>query len=356
MNENEILLGTGHNISLVAPSVQYMNEFIKQANASQKLHANWTQPPLNKEDFLSYLDRINKDNQCGVFIKSRKTNELIGVINLNEIVRGAFESAYLGYYIFSEFEKQGFMSEALNLLIDYAFDCLQLHRLEANIQPNNINSLRLVEQCGFVREGYSKKYLRIEGQWQDHVRYAITKDMLHSSKISSHLTISPLLEEDITPLVQQFSQGGVHKTASLFNKYLDDHMKGERLVWLAKIKNQYVGYITLVWNSLYPPFFEKKIPEINDLNVLEQFQKQGVGAQLLLTAEKAALTRSLTIGIGFGLYKDYGKAQRLYFSLGYRPDGNGITYHYKPVAPGSRVVVDDDLCLWLTKNISRGTA
>ncbi len=99
----------------------------------------------------------------------------------------------------------------------------------------------------------------------------------------------------------------------------------------------------MVWNSLSPPFCEKKIPEINDLNVIEQFQKQGVGAQLLLTAEKTALTRSSTIGIGFGLYKDYGKAQRLYFSLGYRPDGNGISYHYKPVAPGSRAVVDDDL-------------
>lgn len=179
MKPNEDVLVAGSVVSLVSPDSQHLNEFLEKAKRSRSLHANWTRPPLSAEDFSSYLGRINKSNQFGTFIKLNKTNELIGVININEIVRGAFESGYLGYYIFSGFEKQGLMFEALNFLINYAFDAIQLHRLEANIQPENTNSLSLIQKCGFVREGYSKNYLRINGKWEDHARYAITKEMFN---------------------------------------------------------------------------------------------------------------------------------------------------------------------------------
>ena len=97
----------------------------------------------------------------------------MGVINLSEIVLGAFRSAYLGYYAFAGFERQGLMREGLRAAVRYAFRTLKLHRLEANIQPANAASLALARSCGFSREGFSPRYLKIGGRWRDHERWAI---------------------------------------------------------------------------------------------------------------------------------------------------------------------------------------
>ena len=98
---------------------------------------------------------------------------LAGVINFSEIVRGAFESAYVGYFAFAPLEGQGYMSEGFALALDFAFRDFGLHRVEANVQPDNARSLALVERLGFTREGYSRRYVKIAGRWRDHVRYAM---------------------------------------------------------------------------------------------------------------------------------------------------------------------------------------
>jgi ribosomal-protein-alanine N-acetyltransferase len=95
------------------------------------------------------------------------------VINLSQIFMGGFCSAYLGYYVGARYAKRGYMTEALRLMLDYAFRKLKLHRLEANIQPTNLSSIALVKRAGFVREGYSRRYLKIGGRWRDHERWAI---------------------------------------------------------------------------------------------------------------------------------------------------------------------------------------
>ena len=89
---------------------------------------------------------------------------------------GSLRSGYLGYYAFSGCEGRGLMSERLQLVVAQAFGPLGLHRLEANIQPGNTASLRLVERVGFVKEGFSEKYLHINGEWRDHERWAITSE------------------------------------------------------------------------------------------------------------------------------------------------------------------------------------
>ncbi len=86
---------------------------------------------------------------------------------------GAFRSAYLGYYIGAPYARQGYMSEGIRLILQYAFKQLKLHRLEANIQPENLASIALVKRSGFVKEGYSRRYLKIGGRWRDHERWAI---------------------------------------------------------------------------------------------------------------------------------------------------------------------------------------
>ena len=112
----------------------------------------------------------------GLLARERASGRLVGVVNINEIVAGAFLSAYLGYYGMSEFRGSGMMGEALRATVELAFGELGLHRLEANVQPANTASLALLRRAGFRKEGFSPRYLRIDGQWRDHERWALLAD------------------------------------------------------------------------------------------------------------------------------------------------------------------------------------
>ena len=89
------------------------------------------------------------------------------------MIRGAFQSASLGYYAFAPYAGQGLMYEGMCLVLKRGFGKLKLHRLEENIQPGNQASLALVKKCGFVREGVSRRYLKVCGRWKDHERWAL---------------------------------------------------------------------------------------------------------------------------------------------------------------------------------------
>jgi ribosomal-protein-alanine N-acetyltransferase len=109
----------------------------------------------------------------GHFVVESSNVRLVGVVNLNEIVRGSFRSAYLGYYSFVPFAGRGYMSAGLAAVLRRAFGELGLHRVEANIQPDNRDSLRLAKRLGFRREGISRRYLKVAGRWRDHERWAL---------------------------------------------------------------------------------------------------------------------------------------------------------------------------------------
>ncbi len=98
-----------------------------------------------------------------------KTGQLIGRCNFTNFERGPFQNCRLGYMIDQEYEGQGIMSEALRALIPYVFNELKLHRIEANAIVGNTRSRKLLEKLGFTEHGVSKKYLKIDGKWQDHV-------------------------------------------------------------------------------------------------------------------------------------------------------------------------------------------
>ncbi len=103
-------------------------------------------------------------------------NALAGAVTVSEIVWGMFRSGYLGYYAFVPHDRQGYMKRGLGAVITEAFVTHGLHRLEANIQPDNLRSIGLVKSLGFRKEGYSPRYLKIAGRWRDHERWAITKE------------------------------------------------------------------------------------------------------------------------------------------------------------------------------------
>jgi len=116
---------------------------------------------------------MSKPENAAFLVCSRTSDQIVGVINLTNVVLGGFRSGYLGYYAFAGFERQGFMRSGLRSVVRHAFAKLKLHRLEANIQPGNLASIALVRACDFNKEGHSPRYLKIGGRWRDHERWAI---------------------------------------------------------------------------------------------------------------------------------------------------------------------------------------
>lgn len=101
----------------------------------------------------------------------QEPSPIIGTIALNNVVRGAFQSCFLGYSLDEEHGNQGYMTEAVKRAVDFAFQDLGLHRVEGNVVPRNAPSRAVLEKCGFAMEGLSRKYLKINGVWEDHLHY-----------------------------------------------------------------------------------------------------------------------------------------------------------------------------------------
>ena len=156
---------------------------MERVKDSQKLHHPWTEAPHTPELFRELVARSRKPTQESFFVCLIETGELAGIINLNEIVRGSFHSAYLGYYAFEPFAGEGYMTEGLSLVLDQAFGALGLNRVEANIQPKNKPSSRLVSRLGFRLEGFSPRYLKIAGRWRDHERWALLAGEWHGRRV-----------------------------------------------------------------------------------------------------------------------------------------------------------------------------
>lgn len=162
-------------IKLVRPSRRRRAEFLAAAARSRMLHGAWTSAPSTANEFHEYLKRFDSSAHIGYWVLT-EAGELAGVVNINEIVRGRFRSGYLGYYGFAPHNGRGYMTEGVRAAVSKAFRKLGLHRLEANIQPGNKPSRRLVQRLGFRLEGFSPRYLKIAGKWRDHERWAVTAE------------------------------------------------------------------------------------------------------------------------------------------------------------------------------------
>lgn len=163
--------------------------------------------------------------------------------------------------------------------------------------------------------------------------------------------IRELRENDIFAIVEAFDLIGWNKPVSQFRKYLAEQSEGARNVLLAFAKDDFAGYLTIVWESHYPPFKAAGIPEITDFNVLPTARRKRIGTKLMDEAERIISRRSEIVGIGVGLDADYGAAQRLYVRRGYVPDGRGIVWQNRFPKYGEQVTVDDNLNLYFTKKL-----
>jgi ribosomal-protein-alanine N-acetyltransferase len=171
----------GLRVFVRPPQRRDARAFVAATAATHDLHRQWVKPPATAAEFAAYVARFaGRRSQDAAhathagFLACRVADEaLVGVFNLSEIVRGSFQSAYLGYYALAPHTGQGYMGEALTLMLFAAFVRYRLHRVEANVQPDNERSIALVRAAGFTREGYSRRYVRIAGRWRDHERWAI---------------------------------------------------------------------------------------------------------------------------------------------------------------------------------------
>ncbi|MGZ8599938.1 MAG: GNAT family N-acetyltransferase [Actinomycetota bacterium] len=172
---------TGHGpprTRIRPPGPQDEPEFTERVRASRSLHRSWTDLPDTPERFGELLARAAAPTEAAFLIVRAEDGAIAGVANLSQIFLGNFRSAYLGYSAFVPFDGRGHMTAGIRLVLRQAFGPLGLHRVEANVQPDNARSIALVERLGFRREGYSPRYLKIAGRWRDHVRYAILAEDL----------------------------------------------------------------------------------------------------------------------------------------------------------------------------------
>lgn len=174
----EHIIAMGQNIQLQAPTKGHKELYRQFIKNNKSFHEPWVYIPDDGRYFDQYLKRLKTGKSLGFFIYTNQTNEFVGVINLNNIQLNPFSSASLGYYMDQNKCRNGYMSDAIRLVLSHAFYKIGLNRIEANIQPDNFASLAMVKKLGFKYEGFSPRYLQIGGEYRDHERWAHLCDQI----------------------------------------------------------------------------------------------------------------------------------------------------------------------------------
>lgn len=170
---------SGPQVSLRLPRPADREELLALRRRSWRRLRPWEPTPPPGVDPLAddWFDRLlsfrRSDRHRKLLVCLADQGTIVGGASLNEIVLGAMRGAFAGWWIGDPYEGRGLMSEAIGLLLDHGFDDLRLHRVEANVRPENARSIALVTRLGFRREGMSPRYLHIGGAWRDHERWAI---------------------------------------------------------------------------------------------------------------------------------------------------------------------------------------
>lgn len=171
-----------NDVIIREPKIEDKEAFISAMQRSQSLHHPWVKAPATPQEFDEYFQRYQQPNQKN-FLVCDEAENIVGVFNISEIVRGLFQNAYLGFYAVADFSGKGYMSAGLKLVLAKVFNEIKLHRIEANIQPDNIQSIQLIKKNGFRCEGFSPRYLKINNEWRGHEHWAMTfEDFVKDNK------------------------------------------------------------------------------------------------------------------------------------------------------------------------------
>ncbi|HEX6844920.1 MAG TPA: GNAT family N-acetyltransferase [Actinomycetota bacterium] len=162
---------TGERVAIRHPRASDADAFVAAARRSRRLHGPWVHAPDTPEAFDAYLRRSRRPNQACFLICRNDDGAIVGVTNLSDVVRSVFQSAYLGYYAFTPYARKGYLREGLDLVVAHAFEDLGLHRVQANVRPENVASTELLRGLGFRLESHSPRYLFLDGEWRDHLGF-----------------------------------------------------------------------------------------------------------------------------------------------------------------------------------------
>ena len=163
-------------VYLRTPARTDRDEFLTLMRKSRSFHRPWATAPTDEPRFDAYLADARRPDFEAMLVCRLEDQAIVGFFNLSQIARGSLQSAYLGYAVGKPYAGRGYMGEAIELVLREAFASLRLHRVEANIQPDNKASIALARRAGFRREGFSPRYLKIGGRWRDHEHWAILTD------------------------------------------------------------------------------------------------------------------------------------------------------------------------------------
>jgi [ribosomal protein S5]-alanine N-acetyltransferase len=176
MTKNANSRSAGKEVYLRYPRPGDFKELAQLYRRSSSHFHGLVSPRFDRKSFDRLLAEEHND-AAELFLIIRLVDDaIVGTIGLSQIFRKRFQNAYLGYLLGSGYTGNGYMTEAVRLIVRFAFRDLKLHRIEANVQPNNEPSLAVLRRTGFKKEGYSERYLKIGGRWCDHERWAITRE------------------------------------------------------------------------------------------------------------------------------------------------------------------------------------
>ncbi|TDD35664.1 N-acetyltransferase [Actinomadura sp. KC06] len=174
----DLFLRCGERVGLRRVAAIDQDAFVELARGSESHFRPWILAPKTADEFDRYIKRFDQVAADGFVLCLLATKAMVGFVNINEIVRGPYQRGVIGYGAFVSGTGHGYMTEGLRLLLHYAFTDLGLHRVEADIQPANFKSLNLVKRLQFRKEGYSPNFIKINGRWMDHERWAIVKGQI----------------------------------------------------------------------------------------------------------------------------------------------------------------------------------
>ena len=174
-------------VFLRLPVASDYKELAARYRSSRKHFAGFASASYSRAKFDSMLLEAGKDTNAYFLVCQVEDGKIVGTVNLSQIFRKSFQNAFLGYQLFAGFTGNGYMTDAVGLVLYYAFASLGLHRVEANVQPNNKESIAVLRRKGFAKEGFSPRYLKINGRWRDHERWAILKEDWLAKKLDGRL-------------------------------------------------------------------------------------------------------------------------------------------------------------------------
>ena len=174
----------GEGVTLRLPQMAEFEEWAALRTASRDFltpwEPSWPADDLTRAAFRRRLKRYAEDwrtdQSYAFFIFRKQDNLLLGGLTLANVRRGVAQAGSIGYWLGMPFARNGYMTAAVKGVLPFCFETLRLHRVEAACIPTNTASIRLLERCGFLREGYARQYLCINGVWQDHLLFARLKD------------------------------------------------------------------------------------------------------------------------------------------------------------------------------------